>query len=283
VSFDDVPRISASRLLERYEAVLLDAYGVLITHDGVIPHAAAFIDRLNGLRKTYFVLTNDGSRSPGTSAQRFRDRGIAVPADRILTSMHPIGAFFRERGLRGSRCLVLGPEDSIDAVREAGGEPVGWGEDAEALVVADERGYDFLDGLDHAMNLVFSRAAAGKPILLVLANPDLIYPAREEGFGFTGGAAAALIEEAVRLRFPGRDDLRFVPMGKPHPPLFEEALRLAGTRNAVMVGDQLPTDIRGAHRAGIDSALTTTGITRLDAIPQDAPRPTWILESLEPS
>jgi ribonucleotide monophosphatase NagD (HAD superfamily) len=53
------------------------------------------------------------------------------------------------------------------------------------------------------------------------------------------------------------------------------------TGNAVMVGDQLATDILGAHNAGLDSALVTTGVTRLDAVPHDAPRPTWVLESLE--
>ena len=43
--------------------------------------------------------------------------------------------------------------------------------------------------------------------------------------------------------------------------IFEAALARVGTRNAVMVGDQLATDIRGAHNAGIASALVSRGLT----------------------
>jgi ribonucleotide monophosphatase NagD (HAD superfamily) len=51
-------------------------------------------------------------------------------------------------------------------------------------------------------------------------------------------------------------------LGKPYSPIFEEAIRRAGTSNAVMIGDQLETDILGANTAGIDSAVVSTGINR---------------------
>ena len=47
-----------------------------------------------------------------------------------------------------------------------------------------------------------------------------------------------------------------------------------------MIGDQMATDILGANRCGIDSALVGTGLARgMDAV-SAAIRPTWQLGSL---
>ena len=181
---------------------------------------------------------------------------------------------------------MLGPAESLEYVRRAGGDPVplAAGAEAEVVVVCDEGGYDLLPAVDAALSLVHRRLEAGRETPLILANPDLIYPAGPGRFGITGGAVAFLVEHALRQLHPGRDDLRFVPLGKPHPPMFEEAARRAGTRDLVMVGDQTPTDIRGASRFGIASALVLTGVTRFDErVLAGEDRPTWVLRSLAPA
>ena len=80
---------------------------------------------------------------------------------------------------------------------------------------------------------------------------------------------------------PGRDDLRFTRLGKPNAPIFQEALRQAGTTDVVMVGDQLGTDILGANRLGIPSALVTTGLSSLDDCETQQIWPTLVVQSLE--
>lgn len=274
------PQTTVDALGSRYRCLFIDAYGVLISADGALPGAAAFIDRLNADRHPYLIVTNDASRSPESSAARYREMGLALSGDRVVTSGSVLTPYFRERGLRGARCMVLGPEDSGGYVTEAGGEvlPPGRTQDAEVLVICDERGYDLRKGLDEAVTLLFRRVDAGRDIHLVLANGDLLYPAGGNRYGFTARAAALLLEEALALRYPHRPDLRFTVLGKPHAPIFAEAIRRAGTRDVVMIGDQLETDIRGAAAAGIDSALVTGGLTRVDHedFPEGA-RPTWIL------
>ena len=42
-----IPEITAEQLLGKYEALLLDAYGVLLHSTGSMPDAAAFVERLN--------------------------------------------------------------------------------------------------------------------------------------------------------------------------------------------------------------------------------------------
>jgi ribonucleotide monophosphatase NagD (HAD superfamily) len=54
-----------------------------------------------------------------------------------------------------------------------------------------------------------------------------------------------------------------------------------GTRNAVMIGDQIETDIAGATACGIDSALIATGVSVVNnATSATIIRPTYWMPSL---
>lgn len=280
-----VPAVSMNRLLGAYEAILLDAYGVLITHDGAMPGAAALVRRLHETGAAYLVLTNDASRSPRASAERYAEMGLPIPADRVITSGSLLRPYLEENGLTGARCMVLGTGDSVRYVEDAGGVvvPTDPDADAECLVVCDERGYPLRESLDAAITLLYRRIDRGEGVRLVLPNPDLVYPAGDGRFGFTAGAVATLLEAGLRRRYPHREDLRFERLGKPHPLIFEEAMRRLGTRKVVLVGDQLDTDIRGAAECGIDSALALTGITPREALGHpEAVLPTYVLTSLDP-
>jgi hypothetical protein len=50
--------------------------------------------------------------------------------------------------------------------------------------------------------------------------------------------------------------------GKPEVPIFEEAVSRFGATHPLFLGDRLDTDILGANRAGVASALVLTGIDR---------------------
>ena len=104
-------------------------------------------------------------------------------------------------------------------------------------------------------------ATRGNEVALLLSNPDLVFPKEADTYGFTGGAIALILEASLARLFPERAP-RFTCLGKPNAAMFEQARRLAGTDNLVMVGDQLETDIRGANAAGIDSVLVETGVGR---------------------
>src|SRR3989442_15082821 len=57
---------------------------------------------------------------------------------------------------------------------------------------------------------------------------------------------------------------RATVIGKPSPLIFQIALRRANCdkRDAVMIGDQLETEIEGAKKAGIDSILVLKGVDK---------------------
>jgi HAD superfamily hydrolase (TIGR01450 family) len=256
VTYDD--------LIDRYETLLLDAYGVLVDGSGAIEGAPELIRSLNRRGKPYYVVTNDASRLPETSSKFYRGVGLDIHADRIVTSGSLLIDYFDRRDLAGSRCLVLGTEDSARYVSNAGGRVVeiDGSPRFDLLVLCDEHGYPFLESIDAVITALLVRLDAGDPVRLVLPNPDLIYPVGPDAFGLAIGGVAEMLERIIEARYPQRADLRFERLGKPFAAIFEEAIRRAGTRNVVMVGDQLSTDIRGASEFGIDSALVETGLTR---------------------
>ena len=129
--------------------------------------------------------------------------------------------------------------------------------------------------MDIVLTELFHKVQRREKFNLVLPNPDLIYPKTDTGFGIASGGIALMFEAALQLRYPGRSDLSFDRLGKHYKAIFEEAFRRSGTKDMVMIGDQLETDIRGANAFGIESVLVSTGIT--------SNRSEILSESLRPS
>jgi len=276
-----LPEITIETLIDRYEVLLLDAYGVLVHSSGTLAGAVELITRLNRAKKPFYILTNDASRLPATTATQFQNMGLAIEADRIITSGALLKGYFATNRLAGSRCVVLGPEDSVRYVESAGGVVVCPQEAFDVLVIGDESGFPFLDTIDTVLTGLIRKLDHDENVHLVLPNPDLIYPKSDRGFGITGGCIALILEAALHQRYPGRSNLHFDRLGKPHAVIFKEALRRSGTRNMVMIGDQLATDIRGAHGFGLDSVLVGSGITHAAAITvDDHLLPTYVMQSI---
>jgi HAD superfamily hydrolase (TIGR01450 family) len=265
--------------------LLLDAYGVLVDESGPLPGAPELIARLNAAGRAYFVLTNSASHLPEAFAGLLQARGVGVPPERVVSAGLLLQPYLRGRGLIGSRCLVLGTADAFRYVERAGGVPVAPhpAADAAVVVIADQAGFALPDALDLTLDLCIRRLDAGLGVELVLCNPDLIYPKAPGRFGITAGALAVVIEAVLADRYPSLRP-RFDRLGKPHGPIFAEAARRAGLSGSptrmVMIGDQIATDILGARRFGIDSALVTGGVSNPEfASPEQTP--TWILAGLE--
>jgi glycerol-1-phosphatase len=284
-------RITTAELLDRYDGVLLDVYGVLLDARGPLPGAAELVAELARRAMPHAIVTNDASRSAATYAARFAAHGIAIDADRFVTSGSLLPGYFRAHGLAGARTAVLGPADSAAYVRDGGGIPVALsrGMDIDALAVCDDAGFDFLEGCELALSAATRAVEAGRKLALILPNPDLVYPKGGGELGFTAGSIALLIEAALARRFPGHG-LAFAHLGKPAPHLFVEAARRLGVAadRLVMIGDQLETDIAGAQAAGVaacpyTSASAGAGVSSWEhARATTKVAPAWLLDKLAP-
>jgi HAD superfamily hydrolase (TIGR01450 family) len=105
----------------------------------------------------------------------------------------------------------------------------------------------------------------------VATNRDPVYPT-ERAVRPGAGSLVAAVEAA--------SGVRPISIGKPEPYLLEEAARAVDRDpgEAVMIGDNLVTDIAAAAAIGARSILMLTGVTdrsELDAAPPDR-RPTAV-------
>lgn len=222
--------MSVSELFDCYDALLIDAFGVLVHSEGAFSGAASFVKRLDDERMPYVIITNDASRLPETCAQKYRRDGLDIPVERIVTSGSLVTDYIEDHDLQGARALVLGTRDSKAYAERAGATLVEASDgDFDVLIVGDESGYDFIPAVDEALTTLFHKLDAGDDFHLVLPNPDLIYQRSENSYGFASGSIAALFERALAARYPG-EDLSFERLGKPFAPMFEEAVARAGTR-----------------------------------------------------
>jgi HAD superfamily hydrolase (TIGR01450 family) len=272
------PRLTTiPALLERYRAFAIDAYGVLVDARGALPGAVALIGELDRRGVPFVIATNDASRSPATCARRFASLGLAIPAERVVTSGELLSLY---RPLAGARTCVLGTPDAVAYAEAAGARIVelAAGMTIDALAVCDDDGFEFLAGTEHALAAAIRALDAGRPLALVVPNPDLVYPKGDGELGFTAGTIAMMIEAVLVRRYPALAP-RFARLGKPERHLFDRAVeRLAAARaDVVVIGDQLETDIAGAAAAELDSALVA-GVSRWSNAATIAP--TWLLDSL---
>lgn len=255
---------TAAQLIDRHRALLLDAYGVLVDAHSALDGARALITELRRRGTPFCVLTNDASRLPETFEARFDALGLPIAREHIVSAGDLVADAIRTRGLAGADVVVLGTSDARALVANAGAhlvDPVA-GVRFDALVLADEAGFPLLPALEAVLSGLFRALDEGRNPVLLLPNPDVIYPKTQGEYGIAAGSLALVLERAVALRYPSSvERVRFEVLGKPHAAIFEAALARVGTRDAVMVGDQLATDVKGANGVRIASALVTRGLT----------------------
>lgn len=226
-------------------AVLLDMDGVLFHGDRPLPGAG---ELLTALADTpHLFLTNNPILPPTAVVAKFQRLGLPPPrVEQMLTSADATADWLTEQR-PGFRYYAIGA-DGLHRALAARGTPDT--ETADYVVVGEGAGLDY-DTLTIGINLILKQDAR-----LVVTNPDTTVDAVVDGTHriLPGGGALVAPLQAATGRTP-------VVIGKPEPRLFRMALARLGVSppQAVMVGDRPDTDIAGAARLGIRTALVRTG------------------------
>ena len=270
-------------LIDSYDAILFDALGVLIYNDGPVEGAKELIDYLKSIDKRFLILTNDSSKLLSTTVIKYKNYNLDINENSIITSGSLLKEYFIKKNYKSKKCVVMGLPDSITYVKNAGGKVLSYKESlkAELFIICNQIYTDFIVFFDNIISALIHKIENNIFFELILTNPDFLYPKIDNNFGITSGAIALLIENILEKRYPDKN-IKFTKLGKPYSFMFEAAEKKLGTKNLIMIGDQLDTDIKGANDYGIDSALVLTGLTNLDKINSiNSPSPTFILESLK--
>ncbi len=236
-----------------YDAVLIDAWGVL--YDGGQIHDAArhALERLCDLPPVVVIVSN-AARREAQLRRELERAGIRRDLYTDVVSSGELTWQALRQGLdfapAGAAAFYLGPERS--------------------RALCDGLDFDWVDSPAAADFVLNAGAPGGNPanadsfvpqleqmrarnLPMVCANPDL-YAIRHGELGISAGAIAAAYRDLGGT---------VISYGKPERDIFERALARAGyvdRGRALMIGDAFATDIAGAVNAGIDSLLVASGI-----------------------
>ncbi|MEX0430282.1 HAD-IIA family hydrolase [Spiribacter insolitus] len=264
-------------IADRYDTILLDAYGVL--NRGMEP-VAGVPERICALQasgKRIMVVSNAAGFAHRTLMQRYGRLGYDFDAEDVITSRKTLVRQLEQEGLRHWGMIAgqhFGPDEF---------PPLDY-----RMLADDIADYDAVEGFllvgasewTPARQALLIESLKRRPRPLFVANPDLLAP-QEGGYSTEPGTYAHEIQDETGVE-P-------VFYGKPYGNIFELAMeRLqqdAGIDpgRVLMVGDTLHTDVLGGQTAGLHTALVTRSGVLADmdidaAIAASGIAPDWILD-----
>lgn len=246
------------------KSYLIDMDGVLVQGRRPIAGASEFLARLRAAGSPFLVLTNNSIFTPGDLSHRLRASGLEVDKGSIFTSAMATAAFLRSQCPSGGTAFVIGESGLTSVLHGAGFTLADSG--VEYVVLGEQQSYD-LDIITRGIQLIAGGAH------FIATNPDASFP-RDKGLAPACGAMAALMEKASGM----------APffIGKPNPLMMRTALNHLGvhSEDAVMVGDNMATDIIGGVQAGMETVLVLSGVTSSAQVARYAYQPSHIVESV---
>lgn len=255
-------QISSIRdLAAKYDVFIFDQYGVL--HNGSAPYAGAvdLVAHLKSIGKTIAILSNSSKRA----------------------------AFARKRLLEWQfgevDAVITGGEATWKGLSEAWTDfqygkrfvLFGWDDQAQfripdfELSTLDNAEFILLQGIHYMLEagdvkteckqfpdsfLPLLKKAHEKKLPMVCCNPDMVAVKPDGSLSTCPGSLAAVYEEMGGT-------VHYI--GKPHGLVFDLVLQETGCvadsgKRAIMIGDSLHHDIKGADNTGIDSVFITGGV-----------------------
>lgn len=255
---------SFTEILDNFDGFLFDAYGVLVDAAGPLSGSIDLLCHLKSKNKPFLIVSNGSSKTARDTAQGYMDMGFPLEYDEVLTSGGMLGAYLEAHTQVNDKIAVLGTDGSMSFVRDCKRIPVNPLDahgDFAYLVIANQTEYPFLEAVDECLSQICHKLDRGLPIKVIVTNPDLFYPKEKGTFGITAGSIAKILELSVQARYGLVPEGLFHGLGKPYSPMFASAIEKLQTRKLLMVGDQIPTDIKGAKNAGLKSLLLGSGLT----------------------
>ncbi|WP_181905478.1 HAD-IIA family hydrolase [Aestuariispira insulae] len=233
-------------LLDRQERILCDLDGCLIQDGKAIDGAAALVDRY---RQKFRILSNNSTDTPQTLARKLDGYGIEIdPVQIILAGSAAVDLLAKD--YPGARILLLASPAIEDYAKKQGLRPIAPA-DADELpdlvLICRDTAFSY-----ESVQTVIELVSRGIPYYA--ANPDLTHPGRDGLPVIETGLILQMVQMATALKPKA-------VIGKPEPDLFLAALENVAPANAVMIGDNLRTDMEGATRLRMPNIRVSPNLT----------------------
>ena len=235
---------------DSFDAIVLDAWGVLNLGDVPIPRALAAITDLRAAGVPLLVLSNDAAVDKTIAIANHRRRGYDFRADEIIAGLDLLPETLATLALEAPPGLIADPPVPMETLTGAmpvlGDDPAAYDEVPAVVFLSADRWSEPKQDL-----LRESLVRRRRP--LIVCNPDIASP-----------EAHLLNAEPGYYAHRIADETGDPPIlcGKPGLGIYRKALaRLRGIRpeRVLCVGDTPHTDILGARAAGCRAMLVESG------------------------
>jgi HAD superfamily hydrolase (TIGR01458 family) len=249
--------------------VLIDIDGVLTVSWRALPGTVDALARLRLDGRALAFVTNTTSRPRAAITRALVDAGFDVAEREVFTAPIMAAAYLRAHH-PGARVHLLSGGDiradlvGVDIIDEPNrpDQPV-----RPDVVLLGGGGPEYSYA---AVNRVLGWALDGVPVVAMHRN---FYWRTDEGLSADTGTFLAGLEAAAHFTA--------TVVGKPARAFFSTALDTLGAdaSTAMMIGDDIDSDVLGAQRRGLVGVLVRTGKFRPSTLRDAAGRPDYIIDS----
>lgn len=245
------------------EALLIDLDGVVYIGGTPVPGAADTISYLIDNGYPFRFISNTTRRSRETISRQLESMGMHIPVSHIFTPALAAVAYIAGKG-ESAAYLLTTPDVSAEIIHEG---IMHRGEGAGYVVVGDASDLFTYGSLNEAF-----RQLLGGADLIALEKDR--YWMGQSGMMLSAGPFVSALEFA--------SGKKAVVMGKPSRDFFMLALASMNARpdHAVMIGDDVVTDVGGAVAYGLSGILVKTGKFRQDSLEKAPIPPARVLSSI---
>ena len=240
-------------ILDNFDALLLDAFGVLNSGSALVPGIIATLDKAREKGITLLVVTNGASNNSFIKRDQLSALGLEFSQDEIISSREAAEIFLTYNkpngplGVMGNmgNDFIIPDLDCIELEQD-----FSIFEEVNSFVLLGTIQWDTV------WQDILCDSLKNNPRPLFVANPDIVAPHKSNFSIEPAYFVSHLISNGVNLPFW---------LGKPFPTIYELAMNriteLSGRHIPLsrigMVGDTLHSDILGANSFGIKSVLMT--------------------------
>jgi NagD protein len=223
------------------------------------------IARIKSSGRQAFVLTNDSTRTRHEVHRNLVQLGFEFDIEDILTSSYLTALYLTQKYRRKVKFFLVGENGLLNELEAAGHKFTE--SNPDVVVVGFDRGLNY-GKLDLALRLLRNGS------ILIGSYGGAVYMS-DNGPALSAGPIIKALEYG--------SNKKATMIGKPSPRMFRLALERANEKAeyAVMIGDQIETDLIGATKAGVHTILVLTGVETKGSISRSPMKPELVIENVD--
>lgn len=246
----------------RFQAILADLDGTLHFKRMLFPWAADVVQEWKQAGFLVRFMTNTDSKSTRTLQQELQAMGLSISEEELFTPVTAMREFLGANPGKSCYCLL---SEELAGVPRAHNQPC---DRVDYVIVGD-----FRESVRYStLNTAFRHLMSGADLIALQKGR---YFAAPDGPSLDTGSFVALLEFAS-----GKTARVF---GKPSADFFRMALNQLNClpEEAIVIGDDVTTDIAGAREIGAHSVLVRTGKFDETDLAMSPAKPDAVLDSAQ--